>query len=566
MLKIPIMNKKITSPVRKRFVKSPKKPSQPKSKRIINPDILLLILFSLILILVSVIRLRLLSFPLERDEGEYAYFGQLILDGVPPYKMAYNLKFPGTYYCYAVIMGIFGQTTEGIRVGLLLFNLGSLVFIFQIIKKLFNPFTALIASLSAGLLFVSPSLLGQAAHATHFVTFFMLGGTWLLLLAFDKNSLLHFTFSGIMMGLAFLMKQSGVFFPLFGGLMILLHYFMEKPGTIVKSFVNFCGYGAGVIIPIALIFLIMFWSGVIDKFWFWTITYPQAYGSKIPISGAWDSFQRSIPGVINTFKFLWIIAALGFIVIFFGKSKLWNRLFIFIFVVFSFLPAIPGFYFRSHYFIPFLPAVGILTGVFFNDINNMVERYAKQVRFFTAAIFIILVINGLNAEKDFFFVKDPTVISNNLYRGNFFTESIQVAKFVKENTSEEDSIFVCGSEPQIYFYSQRKSATGYIYMYDLVYSHQYVKEMQAEMMQQIEKAHPKYIIYVSCPFSWLAKPKVSDTVFSWISNYIIENKYTRVGVVDYLFPKPSVYLWNNDARNYKTQSDKFMLVLRRPDE
>ena len=41
------------------------------------------------------IRIRLLGIPLERDEGEYAYAGQLILQGIPPYKLAYNMKFPG---------------------------------------------------------------------------------------------------------------------------------------------------------------------------------------------------------------------------------------------------------------------------------------------------------------------------------------------------------------------------------------------------------------------------------------------------------------------------------------
>ena len=41
------------------------------------------------------IRVRLLDVPLERDEGEYAYVAQLILEGVPPYQQAYTMKFPG---------------------------------------------------------------------------------------------------------------------------------------------------------------------------------------------------------------------------------------------------------------------------------------------------------------------------------------------------------------------------------------------------------------------------------------------------------------------------------------
>lgn len=50
----------------------------------------------------AAIRLRLLALPLERDEGEYAYAGQRILEGHPPYERLYNMKWPGTYYCYAL--------------------------------------------------------------------------------------------------------------------------------------------------------------------------------------------------------------------------------------------------------------------------------------------------------------------------------------------------------------------------------------------------------------------------------------------------------------------------------
>src|SRR3984957_20426616 len=71
-----------------------------------------------VLLFVAMALLRLLNYPLERDEGEYAYAGQLILQGIPPYELAYNMKFPGTYAAYALIMALFGQTTAGIHFGL----------------------------------------------------------------------------------------------------------------------------------------------------------------------------------------------------------------------------------------------------------------------------------------------------------------------------------------------------------------------------------------------------------------------------------------------------------------
>jgi hypothetical protein len=56
---------------------------------------LVLLGLALILAFNFAIRWRLREMPLERDEGEYAYAGQLLLQGIPPYQLAYNMKFPG---------------------------------------------------------------------------------------------------------------------------------------------------------------------------------------------------------------------------------------------------------------------------------------------------------------------------------------------------------------------------------------------------------------------------------------------------------------------------------------
>ena len=81
--------------------------------------------------LVVFVRLRLLQIPLERDEGEFAYAGQLMLEGIPPYQLAWNMKLPGTYAAYAAMMALFGQSS-GIHLGFLLANLAALALLFFI--------------------------------------------------------------------------------------------------------------------------------------------------------------------------------------------------------------------------------------------------------------------------------------------------------------------------------------------------------------------------------------------------------------------------------------------------
>src|SRR5678816_1165849 len=83
----------------------------------------------------AAVRLRVATVPLERDEGEYAYAGQLILQGIPPYQLAYNMKFPGTYYAYSLILAVFGQTPWGIHVGLMIVNAVTIVLVFAIGRK-----------------------------------------------------------------------------------------------------------------------------------------------------------------------------------------------------------------------------------------------------------------------------------------------------------------------------------------------------------------------------------------------------------------------------------------------
>ncbi len=168
-----------------------------------------------ILLVIEVVRVRLLQIPLERDEGEYAYAGQLLLDCIPPYKLAYNMKLPGTYACYAAIMAVFGQTTAGIHLGFLLVILGTLALLFSVARRLLDTPHAIVACVSYALLSMCPGVLGLEAHATHLVVLCALGGLLLLLRARESGSLWSFCWSGMAFGLSFVCKQPGLFFCLF---------------------------------------------------------------------------------------------------------------------------------------------------------------------------------------------------------------------------------------------------------------------------------------------------------------------------------------------------------------
>ena len=159
-------------------------------------------LATIVFTLVVAIRIRLLGIPLERDEGEYAYAGQLMLQGIPPYKLAYNMKFPGTYAAYALIMSMFGQTISGIHVGFLLVNAATIALVFLLGRRLINEMAGLVAAASYAVLSLSPTVLGFAAHATHFVMLPVLGGVLLLLDQPARAPFGRLFASGVLFGLA----------------------------------------------------------------------------------------------------------------------------------------------------------------------------------------------------------------------------------------------------------------------------------------------------------------------------------------------------------------------------
>src|SRR5205814_795791 len=121
-------------------------PNQLQARRILLPRWLVALALAFILCAAAFVRLRLLDFPLERDEGEYAYAGQLILQGIPPYKLAYNMKLPGTYAAYAVIMALLGETIRGIHIGLLLINSASILLVLLLGKRLFGSICGVVAA------------------------------------------------------------------------------------------------------------------------------------------------------------------------------------------------------------------------------------------------------------------------------------------------------------------------------------------------------------------------------------------------------------------------------------
>jgi hypothetical protein len=106
-----------------------------------------------------------------------------------------------------------------------------------------------------------------------------------------------------------------------------------------------------------------------------------------------------------------------------------------------------------------------------------------------------------------------------IYGPNPFPEAARIAEYLEAHTNPTDTIAILGSEPEIYFYAHRHSATGYIYTYPLMEPQKYAVQMQREMMREIEAARPKYLIFVAATTSWLKHSNSHTEIFDWFDRY-----------------------------------------------
>jgi hypothetical protein len=139
---------------------------------------------------------------------------------------------------------------------------------------------------------------------------------------------------------------------------------------------------------------------------------------------------------------------------------------------------------------------------------------------------------------------------------------VTIADYIRERTTPEDRIAVLGSEPQIYFDSRRRSATGYIYMYPLMERQPYAARMREEMIRQVEAAHPTYLVLVQIATSWLPQTRSTRRIVEW-ANLYTSRCYDLVGITDIVSMDQTRYVWDGQVTGYRPESNNLIFVFRR---
>jgi hypothetical protein len=345
------------------------------------------------------------------------------------------------------------------------------------------------------------------------------------------------------------MKQHAALFVVFAALYLMYAHARTKPTRWGLAFGDVAILTASAVVPFLLTCFWLQAAGVFRSFWFWTFTYAHAYVSEIPRRYAIAIFADSYPEVLRAALWIWIIAGVGLTTLIWSGKARSQWVFLVGFTAFSFLSMCPGFFFRHQYYVLLLPAVGLLVGLAVSSATELLgtRREWRSLRIVPVMLFAIAVLLALSRQSEFLFRATPIRACRMIYGSNPFPEAVELSKYIREHSTKGDLLAVLGSEPEFYFYTRLHSATGHIYVYGLMENQPYASRMQRDMIYEIAKAKPRYIVFTNVYTSWLSNRNGDMTIVNWANAYVHRN-YRPVGLVDMISEQQIESYWGGQAR------------------
>ncbi|MFC1590539.1 ArnT family glycosyltransferase [Candidatus Omnitrophota bacterium] len=474
----------------------------------------------LIIIACLFLRLPIMDVPFERDEGGYAYAAWRMMEGEVLYRDVFDLKPPGVFVFYLTALLLFGHSVLAIHIMLTLFVIAGAVFLFLIGRELKDSPVGMLAAFSYLVFCACAAFPGSSANTEHFMNTAVIMSVYFLIKALKTAKAGPILCCGALNGIAFLIKQPAVVNVIFAVSVFLAVSFSERrPQKYILKMagVMLAGFFVPVIISVAAFAAI----GALKDYIFCTYLYSASYSSLVDFQQALK-YLRFNSG--DVFLITGPLFAVSLASIFYGRKDRVNACCV-MWLVFSILGVSIGFVFRRHYFLQIIPALSLL---FAYGLRHILERYPLRRPAVYFAVSAVVLMPALASSISNYGCTPESLSKLTSGRMNPFVESVRIAEYIKENTSAEDTILVIGSEPQVYFYSKRRSAARYMYFYPLLLPSGWAPRMQNEAMAEIRRNKPAFIININERFSLLINKKSHMFIMKEL-NRMVQAEYEAVG-------------------------------------
>jgi hypothetical protein len=196
----------------------------------------------------------------------------------------------------------------------------------------------------------------------------------------------------------------------------------------------------------------------------------------------------------------------------------------------SLLAVSAGGYFRPHYFLLALPPLCLLAALGVADLVDALGASARRRLAAVVALAALLLAQAVWAAPWYYRAGHAMRKARLIYDWNPFPESVAIGRFIAERSEPTDRVFVFGSEPQIYYYAKRQSATRYIYTYPLAAPAEAALVRQRGVLDALESSPPRFIVGIFVPRS-LGERDDTPTLLREGLQALVQERYLPVATV-----------------------------------
>ena len=515
----------------------------------IRPRLALGVGIGLVLVLALLLRAPIAAMPLERDEGGYAYISLEWLGGALPYRDAFDQKPPAIYLAYLVLLRFFGSTPEAIHWGTQAYTCLTLILLAWLGTRFFSPVGGVAASAMAAYLTTHPYLLGNSSNTEIFMLLPLAGMALACLFAMEGGAWGFSLLAGLLGGACALFKQVAL---VQAGFFFLLVAWRATP-----RWRHLAAFIAGGMLPIVLTWIYFWNAGAGQEFVDAVFGYNLLYATRVPFSLYPVLFKNTFVPILLSAWPLLALASLGLVSL--GRSfpkesgapagGAPGGLFLSGWLLFAFVATSVSGYYRKHYFIQMIPPVTLLAALGAVRLAHAVPR----ARWRSTLVFLVVaaaITFGLGKEWWYYGPATPWAKSRHLYGINPFAESMEVARFIADGSRPDERVFIYGSEPQILFYANRKSASRYIYVYPLLAPVPGSLERQRAALGELSKRPPRFIVVTHVYASFLTAPD-SPLALLFGLQELLRRGYHVVGAVPFEFGEATSLVTGEEARRIR---------------
>lgn len=382
-------------------------------------------------------RLHYLGVPMVTDEGSYAYVAKFWSKSHQLYRDIPFDRPQGLFLVFKLGFALIGESLREIRFFAALWNAGTGIALFQLLRAMHSERAAWFGALGFALFSTSVNIEGFTANGETYANLPLVLSAFLAWRG-------RYGWAGFAAGAAAFLKPSGV-----SGLLLAIVWALRdrKPRMeVLRSIAAFSLW------PLAS----MVHGILIDWEAYWTVLVRER-GAHLSVVGSavGEQLARLRLRLVDTFP-AWALPFACSVIACFRTGKK-ARDFALLFCVTTIMGMALGGMWFEHYFIQLVLPLCMLGGMGAASLTADWRREWPAWSACAAALGIFL------WGEAPYWAMTPTEISQDFYERPSYIYGDEIGAYVRAHTREDESIYVAFSRPQLYFLSQRRAEPPILY-------------------------------------------------------------------------------------------------------